>query len=730
MNSFTGKIQSIVPMVIRFWKLGLTVFTLCVVISSVTAQSNKQVIPGIPDVFSAGDSVMDRQLTSPVFKRRTAHINFDVLSGARARGRMLHFNLFPDLTFDATVESTEARGVNDYTLTGRLADHPDSSFALSVKDGVMIANFRPIGGKLYTVRYFGNGLHDLNESDATKYPPCTTGPEQEVRVTASNPAVQKDDPADSGVVAPDAGDKADVIVLYTPGARAAAGGTAAMQALINLAVSEANTAYQQSQINLQLRLVFQSEIPFFGDNLDSSNLNSLSNNGQVQALRNAYGADLVSLMVNDSSSCGLGYVMTGSASTNFASSGFTLVHWDCATGYYSYAHELGHNMGCAHDYAGGGNGLYPYSHGHHFTGGGINYRSIMSYGSETRVQRFSNPNVTYAGASTGVATNLANPAHNALTINNTAPFVTNFRQSVSTSSIPAMVFGQPGSASISSGGSTTFTVLAAGTPPLFYQWRRGGAAIPGATSSSYLISNAEGYQVGSYSVVVSNAFGSAVSANATLTITGIPSLDAALDNPGLPLSLSGDFNWWAQAGVTHDGVDAAATGLIADNQSSRLGATFTGPGTLRFWWKASTELNYDFLRFYTNGITYSNAGPVQISGEQNWTQVIVPLAPGNQICEWRYLKDISLSGGQDRVWLDEVVFTAAIGLQADTMSIESDGFMQFKISGDVGSHCLIQVSTNLINWESLTNAVVTNGRASFFDPVTNLSSRFYRVVSP
>jgi hypothetical protein len=66
------------------------------------------------------------------------------------------------------------------------------------------------------------------------------------------------------------------------------------------------------------------------------------------------------------------------------------------------------------------------------------------------------------------------------------------------------------------GDSTTLTVQAIGVPPLAYQWRKNGAAIPGATAASYTVSNVGAANAGSYDVVVSNSFGSSTSIQAVV----------------------------------------------------------------------------------------------------------------------------------------------------------------------------------------------------------------------
>jgi hypothetical protein len=67
----------------------------------------------------------------------------------------------------------------------------------------------------------------------------------------------------------------------------------------------------------------------------------------------------------------------------------------------------------------------------------------------------------------------------------------------------------------------TFTVVAAGTPPLSYQWQKNGMNIPAATSASYMTPATVASDNGAtFDVIVSNAAGSVTSAVATLTVTG------------------------------------------------------------------------------------------------------------------------------------------------------------------------------------------------------------------
>jgi len=66
-------------------------------------------------------------------------------------------------------------------------------------------------------------------------------------------------------------------------------------------------------------------------------------------------------------------------------------------------------------------------------------------------------------------------------------------------------------------------VVVAGTAPLAYQWSLGGTDLVDATNSVLAITSVQGGDVGSYAVVVSNAFGMASSSNVLLTI-GLPAM--------------------------------------------------------------------------------------------------------------------------------------------------------------------------------------------------------------
>ena len=104
------------------------------------------------------------------------------------------------------------------------------------------------------------------------------------------------------------------------------------------------------------------------------------------------------------------------------------------------------------------------------------------------------------------------------------PFVSGTAELVSGASptptpSPPMIRKQPKSDKVAVGETATFSVVATGTPPLGYQWKKNGAAINGAIDSSYTTPPTTRQDNGSlFRVTVSNAGGSVDSKDAKLSV--------------------------------------------------------------------------------------------------------------------------------------------------------------------------------------------------------------------
>jgi hypothetical protein len=174
----------------------------------------------------------------------------------------------------------------------------------------------------------------------------------------------------------------------------------------------------------------------------------------VHALRDAHGADLVSLIVEGTSLCGIAWLMT-TQSNSFQTHAFSVVARVCATGNFSFGHELGHNMGLQHDRVDApADGVFPFSHGYVDTPHG--FRDIMgvaaSCGGCMRIQNFSNPNVIFNGFPAGVAQSSPQSADAAASLNATALTVANWRPEVAGAIVAAVL---PSSRSVQVGATAT-----------------------------------------------------------------------------------------------------------------------------------------------------------------------------------------------------------------------------------------------------------------------------------
>jgi hypothetical protein len=224
---------------------------------------------------------------------------------------------------------------------------------------------------------------------------------------------------------------------------------------------------------------------------------------------------------------------------------------------------------------------------------------------------------------------------------------------------PQLITIHPADQNILSGMSAGLRVGASGTG-LNYQWFAGASGVTtspvaGATGPTFATPALQ--STTQYWVKVGNGVGFESSATATVTVfppdSGIAS---ALNSGGAGAWFTwGGVPWNVQSAMTHDGASAMQSGAISHCQSSVIEGVVEGSGTLRFWWKVSCELGYDFLRFYIDDVEQDS-----LSGETGWQQTTFNL-PGAGVhkLKWAYLKDESKSSGNDRAWLDEVSWQAA-----------------------------------------------------------------------
>jgi hypothetical protein len=111
--------------------------------------------------------------------------------------------------------------------------------------------------------------------------------------------------------------------------------------------------------------------------------------------------------------------------------------------------------------------------------------------------------------------------------------------------------------------------------------------------------------------------------------------------------------WIVQSTDKYSGIYAAKAGTITHNQNTSLSLSLniTEAGTVSFFDKVSSEANYDYFRFFIDGVQQA-----QWSGSVNWALQSYPVNPGTRTFTWTYFKDQGVNSGSDTAWLDHIIF--------------------------------------------------------------------------
>ncbi|MDP6938589.1 MAG: M12 family metallo-peptidase [Planctomycetota bacterium] len=355
---------------------------------------------------------------SEVRLTRPIEMRIDLLfETAESGDGLLHMSLFGEDTIEVQHESSGSTPQGGLTWVGKVVGEPHGGVCMVVHGDKVAASIRH-AGKLLRIGPGSNGVHGLTLVDENNYLPCGTDHSHQVHT-----------PDDLNESYAGAQLYADVLVAYSPQARASNGGLNGILSLINLAVLETNQAYNKSTVDHDLRLALaletvQDETSDMGQVLGRLRSTSDGWYDEVHAARNLVGADFVAMITSGGQYCGIAYLMTN-VSQGFASSAFSVTLDSCATGYYSFGHEIGHNMGCTHDRDNASGGAYAYSYGYRTPNN--QYRTVMAYSPGTRIKYFSTPLVTYNGWVLGIPHPNSDSADNARSLDTAAPTFTSFR---------------------------------------------------------------------------------------------------------------------------------------------------------------------------------------------------------------------------------------------------------------------------------------------------------------
>ena len=552
-------------------------------ISGPTVAGQSRTAPFFSD-SPAGEpgGAIDRRQDVQAIRRRLVRADLGLLTPAdRVSGLPMRFapsldlNLFDEAQFVAQLERVDDLGSGRYAWVGSLIGVPEGRATLAVSDGIMAGSVTTLTAA-YEIRWLSDNVYSIEQIDRAGF----RREAEPLRVDPADLQGGRDE-----VAATDDGSTFDLMVVYTAAARAALGGVSQINALITLGVSETNSAYSAIGLGARLRLVDASETTYVETGTSDVDLPNIRGLSSVATRRTAVGADLVMLLVNSlSDACGIAYLMTN-VTTSFASSAYSVVDRQCVSPNYSFAHELGHNMGSNHAPEDDATiGAYSYSFGYKDSVG--RFRTIMAYNctpSCTRLLTFSSPGLFSSGRALGTSSQ-----DNARSLAGTRTTVANFRQAVA-----SVAPGAPTSLTSSSSGSTVslaWSAPSSGVPPAYTIAAGSSAGLSnlanfstGNTATTYS-SGGVGNGVYYLRVKATNSSGTSAASNeATLVVGG-----ACTAAPGAPTGFtltrnSGgtvSFAWTASSGspttyLIEAGSASGTSNLVPGSDLGSTATTFT-----------------------------------------------------------------------------------------------------------------------------------------------------------
>lgn len=323
---------------------------------------------------------------------------------------------------------------------------------------------------------------------------------------------------------------------------------------------------------------------------------------------------------------------------------------------------------------------------------------------------------------------------------------------------PVTITSHPLSQTHNQGAEVTFTVTAAGSAPLGYQWRFKGVNLAGATGSSLTLTNLQASDAGEYAVVVTNVAGAVLSSNAILAVRLPPVIVAQpadqTVNPGAtvvfavsatgtePLSYQWQRGGGDIAGATGSSfslanVQPADSGLYSVIVSNAAGVEVSDPAVLT-------------VNVPPGIVTQPQSQTVNVGDTVTFTVEAGGTEPLSY--QWRFnganlegatssafvIADVQeIHGGAYSVVVSNVagvaVSTEALLTVAgvsrpriDSIRMLPGGQIELGFSGGPGTFVL-EASPSLGSWTNLSSLTATGAVFEFVDGETNPPTRFYRL---
>ncbi len=167
------------------------------------------------------------------------------------------------------------------------------------------------------------------------------------------------------------------------------------------------------------------------------------------------------------------------------------------------------------------------------------------------------------------------------------------------------------------------------------------------------------------------------------------------------------FDWefsgtgeWAISNEAQEGEHSAVSATITDSQQTHLSLTqeVGAAGEISFFYKVSSENNYDYLKFFIDGTEQDSW-----AGDVDWTQAEYEVTAGTHTFKWTYLKDGSVSSGEDCAWIDYIILPGGEGSGANVYPEFTSSPI---VEGSMGMVYTYNVSATHPNGNALTLACV------------------------
>lgn len=111
---------------------------------------------------------------------------------------------------------------------------------------------------------------------------------------------------------------------------------------------------------------------------------------------------------------------------------------------------------------------------------------------------------------------------------------------------------------------------------------------------------------------------------------------------------------WAITDVAYEGdyaMKSTCEGIDYGVSAIEIAVSIPDEGFVGFYYKISSEQNFDFGNFYIDGVK-----KFTVSGAKNWSYREVEITEGEHILKWEYVKDESTNNGDDAFYIDNITF--------------------------------------------------------------------------